>query len=157
MTESFEEFWTAEVDGLYRALTLALGNADLAREAVDEGMTRAYQRWRKVSRYDNPAGWVYRVSLNWATSRLRGRRREVVTDDFRDGPSSADASLSSLDPELRRALLELSVPARSVVVLRYLLGWTTRETASALGVAEGTVKSRLARALADLERLLEER
>ncbi|MEL6209676.1 MAG: sigma factor-like helix-turn-helix DNA-binding protein [Pseudomonadota bacterium] len=44
-----------------------------------------------------------------------------------------------------------------MVVLRYLLGWSTLDTAHALNISEGTVKSRLSRALDRLEQLLEER
>ncbi|MGI9595855.1 MAG: sigma factor-like helix-turn-helix DNA-binding protein [Acidimicrobiales bacterium] len=54
-------------------------------------------------------------------------------------------------------MARLTVDARAVVVLRYLLEWSTIDTAAALGVAQGTVKSRLARALAELETMLEER
>ena len=142
---SFEAFYRAEADGLYRALTLALGNADLAREATDEGLVRAYQHWRKISAYDNPAGWVYRVALNWARSRLRKTKREVITDDIRDV-----AAGWSTDPGLLQAIHHLPLEVRSVVVLRYLLQWSTAEVAEALEVPTGTVKSRLARALEQL-------
>lgn len=39
-------------------------------------MVRTFQHWDKIRRYDNPAGWAYRVGLNWATSRLRRRSRD---------------------------------------------------------------------------------
>lgn len=148
----FNEFYRAEADRLARALALALGDIDLAQEAVDEGMARAYQRWRKVGGYESPAGWVYRVSLNWARNRVRNRRREVLTTDWAEEPFSHE-----IDPDLEKALESLSIDARSVVVLRYLLGWSTIEAAHALGISEGTVKSRLSRALERLETLLEER
>lgn len=148
----FSGFYRAEADRLARALALALGDVDLAQEAVDEGMVRAYQRWRKVGAYDSPAGWVYRVSLNWARNRVRNRKREVLTDKWSEGSFSHD-----IDPDLEEALASLTIDARSVVVLRYLLGWSTADTASALGISEGTVKSRLSRALDRLESRLEER
>lgn len=148
----FNQFYRAEVDGLARALALALGDVDLAQEAVDEGMARAFQRWRKVGSYDSPAGWVYRVSLNWARNRVRNLRREVVTTQVSERSFSHD-----IDPDLHHALDALSIDARSVVVLRYLLGWSTSDTAKALGITQGTVKSRLSRALKRLELSLEER
>jgi RNA polymerase sigma-70 factor (ECF subfamily) len=67
-TDSFEGFYKAEADRVYRALAVTLGDRDLAREATDEAMARAYARWSKVSAHDNPGGWVFRVGLNWATS-----------------------------------------------------------------------------------------
>ncbi len=150
--DDFHNFYRDETEGLYRALALALGDADLAQEAVDEGMARAYQRWRKIGGYDNPAGWVYRVGLNWGRSRLRKTNNEVLTRSMQAGSFSHD-----IDPDLQNALAKLSIDARAVVVLRYLLGWSTADTAAALKIAEGTVKSRLSRSLSDLESMLEER
>lgn len=148
---AFEAFYRAESEGLYRALTVALGDVQLAREATDEGFVRAYQHWRKISAYDNPAGWVYRVALNWARSRLRKTKREVITDDIRQ----VAAGWTS-DPGLIDAVQNLSLEFRSVVVLRYLMQWSTAEVAEALGIPSGTVKSRLARALEQLRASLDE-
>jgi hypothetical protein len=61
-TTDFDVFYGSEHAPLYRALAMTLGDSDLAAEAIDEAMVRAYQRWAVVSRYDNPAGWVYRVA-----------------------------------------------------------------------------------------------
>ncbi len=161
---TFDNFYRAEVDGLYRALTLALGSTDLASEAVDEGMARAYQHWSKVSSHQNPAGWVYRVSLNWAISRLRKRNRERLNEDWSamattDVPQflggAGDIGPYSLDVDLVRALAKLSVEARSAVILRHLFGWSTAETAEAMSIKEGTLKSKLARALTQLRTELE--
>ena len=148
----FDEFYRREADGLARALALATGDLDLAQEAIDEGMVRAYQRWRKVGRYDNPAGWVYRVSLNWARNKIRNRKREMLTDEWLEQPVSQE-----VDVDLQRALASLSDEGRSVVVVRYILGWSTIDTAQALDISEGTVKSRLSRALDQLQVLLGER
>ncbi|MGI9623412.1 MAG: RNA polymerase sigma factor [Acidimicrobiales bacterium] len=142
---SFESFYRVEAPGLYRALSLAIGDSELAREATDEGFVRAYQNWRKIQHYDNPAGWVYRVSLNWARSRIRKTKREVITDEV-----SQSTFEHSNDPALTQALETLPIEFRSVVVLRYLLQWSTSEVAEALGVPLGTVKSRLSRALDQL-------
>lgn len=149
----FDDFYKREVDGLARALALATGDIELAHEAVDEGMVRAYQRWRKVGSYDNPAGWVYRVSLNWARNRVRNRKRETLTDEWTEDQSYSQ----EIDVDLQRALASLPDEARSVVVTRYILGWSTVDTAHALGISEGTVKSRLSRALDRLQVELGER
>lgn len=150
--QEFEAFYRAESAGLHRALTVALGNADLAREATDEGFVRAYQHWRKINRYDNPAGWVYRVGLNWARSRLRKTKREVITDDIADAATGWTHDIDLID-----AVAGLPLEFRSVVVLRYLMQWSTDEVATALDVPAGTVKSRLSRALDQLRSSLEER
>jgi RNA polymerase sigma-70 factor (ECF subfamily) len=56
------------------------------------------------------------------------------------------------DPDLQKELSALPVPQRAVIVLRVLYDWSQADTAEALGVPIGTVKSRLNRALANLER-----
>ena len=147
----FDDFYVQHLDQLYRALSLALGNPDLAHEAVDEAMARALQRWAAVGAYQSPAGWVYRVAINWARSRFKARKREVLTDRWH-----ATAVEHSSHPDLHRALDQLSTNARSVVVLRYFLGWSTDEVSEALDIAPGTVKSRLSRALDQLATILKE-
>ena len=138
---SFDEFYGRSRAELARALSLALGDVDLGVEAVDEAMARAYERWPTVSRLDRPEGWVYRVAMNWALSFLRRRRRS----DHRLYDPGADHTAIS-DPDVHAALGELDVKHRTVIVCRHLLGWSVAETAAALKVREGTVKSRLHRA-----------
>lgn len=146
--EPFETFYRAYLDRVYRALAVTLGDLQLAREATDEAMTRAYAHWRRVRSMDNPGGWAYRVGLNWATSWWRRTRRERAMIDGRDEPvaDGPDATGTAA----RTALAELPLPQRAVVVCRVLLDLSTAETAAVLKVAEGTVKSRLARALTAL-------
>jgi RNA polymerase sigma-70 factor (ECF subfamily) len=93
---------------------MTLGDSDLAAEAIDEAMVRAYQRWAVVSRYDNAAGWVYRVAVNWAVSRLRLRRRTLPA------VQAAADELRLPDPVLAEAVKRLSTSHRAVVVLRFL-------------------------------------
>jgi RNA polymerase sigma factor (sigma-70 family) len=151
--DSFESFYRGRVDSVYRALAVTLGDVGLAREATDEAMLRAYTRWEVVGSYDSPAGWVYRVGMNHATSRWRRTRRERPLSYLEDTGSSQDPP----DPAglaARHALAGLSVRYRVVVVARVLLDLSTAETAAVLGLPEGTVKSRLARALESLRREL---
>jgi len=79
--DSFESFYAASVDRVYRALAVTLGDVHRAREAADEAMARAFVRWGRVARCDNPSGWVFRVGLNWATSWRRKVRREAALPD----------------------------------------------------------------------------
>jgi len=92
----FEAFYRAHADTVRRALAVTLGDAHVAAEATDEAMTRALARWRRVSGHDSPAGWVYRVGLNWAISRWRRLRREMPLAD--DGaPLSERAATDGRD------------------------------------------------------------
>lgn len=144
---SFESFYRDRRDRLARALAMTLGDVHLAAEAADEAMARAYQRWDRVSRFDDPGAWVYRVGLNWATSVLR-RRSRAPRPAAEPGP--ADVAQPS-EPDVLAALSELDVRQRAVVVCRFYLGLSEAETAAALGVRPGTVKSRMHRALRTLQ------
>jgi RNA polymerase sigma factor (sigma-70 family) len=145
--DEFEAFYRANVDRVYRALAVTLRRDDLAREAVDEAMARAYARWPAVRHLDNPAGWVFRVGLNWATSWWRKVRRErpPAEDVAEPQPAPPDSAMLARD-----ALALLPMPQRVVVTSRILLDLTTAETAAVLGLSEGTVKSRLSRGLTAL-------
>ncbi len=141
----------AQRDRLYRAVALAVGDAALAADAIDEAMTRAYTRWERIADYASPEGWVYRVAMNVARSALRKTRRE----DLWDQPPETSVVDDQPDLELRSAIGRLPVKLRSVVVARYLLDWSTADAAEALGIPESTVKTRLKRALTRLAKDLE--
>jgi RNA polymerase sigma-70 factor (ECF subfamily) len=147
----FDAFYRRHARPLRQALCLALGDVDLGTEATDEAMARACARWDEVAAYANPPGWAYRVGLNWARSRLRRRRWR----DLRPVPDRPAPAVPH-DHDLTVALGRLTVEQRAVVVCRYLLDWSVDDTAAALDIPTGTVKSRLSRALDQLARHLED-
>lgn len=149
----FEQFYRDHVDRIHRALALSVGDTAVAREATDEAMARAYARWDRVRRLDNPGGWVFRVGLNWATSWWRKVRRERPPAEDRH-PATAAPDPAGL--AARSALERLPVSRRTVIVCRVLLDLSTAETAAVLDLTEGTVRSRLSRGLAELRAALAE-
>ncbi|MEP6298692.1 MAG: RNA polymerase sigma factor, partial [Ilumatobacter sp.] len=98
---------------------------------------------------DNPAGWVYRVGLNWGRSRWRKTHREI-SEHASDSVERPFAASEPRDPRIASALHRLSVDHRVVVVARFYLDWSEQEIAAALDIRPGTVKSRLSRALRHL-------
>lgn len=127
-----------------------------AEEAVQEAFVEAHLRWRTVSRLDDPVGWVRRVAIrrilnqnrsllrrNRAVARLAGR-----ADREESGPSLPDVDLAA-------AIRRLPVRQRIALVLHHLDGLPVREVAEAMDVAEGTVKSQLHDARANLRTMLE--
>lgn len=150
----FITFYELHRPPLRKALALTLGDLGLAEEAVDEALARALLRWDDLAQYERPEGWVYRVGLNWARDAFRKRRYEILSEIE---PDSVRSEARPIDVDLIEALGKLSERLRSVVVARYYLDWSTLEVATALKIPEGTVKSRLSRALNQLHGELEER
>ena len=87
--------------------------------------------------------------MKWARSWLRRRRREIEKRPLLNFDKFFVDEL--LDVDLERALDTLSPQSRAVVVARFFMDWSIDETADALGVRPGTVKSRLNRALKQLQ------
>lgn len=148
VTEGFDAFYRRAWQAIYRAVAVIVGHSDLAREATDEAMTRAFARWSAVSRMENPEGWVYRVAVNWARSKQRRQRLALMKPIPTIGGAQADRLP---DPDLHAAITRLPDHHKDVVVARYLLDMSEVATAQAFGIPRGTVKSRLSRALATLK------
>ena len=141
----FEGFYRVSWLLVYRPLAATLGDADLASEAVDEAMVRAFSRWDAVRKAGNPEGWVYRVAYRWAVDRLR-RRRRLSALLPRLGLRYHDVE-HLVEPGLDAALAVLPIEQRAVVVLASAFDWSENEIADALSIRPGTVKSRLHRGL----------
>jgi RNA polymerase sigma factor (sigma-70 family) len=148
---SFETFYAVARPRIFRAIALVLDNSDVALDATEEAMTRAAERWHDVGGYDNPAGWVYRVALNWARTHLRGIARERNRLMFEPGYEH-----TLPDPQLIEAVRALPTRYRAVVVARFFLDWSVDETARVLQIPTGTVKTRTHRALQRLRSAIEE-
>jgi DNA-directed RNA polymerase specialized sigma24 family protein len=149
----FTEFYRQSRDACFRAVLVSAGDQDTAQDLVDEAFARAWASWRTVSRHPAPAAWVVRTALNANISRWRRRHREVPVPDpglVADFPAVPWDSRGPGDPRIRAALMRLPVRQRQVVALRLFLDLDTRRTAQVLGIAPGTVKEHLGRALASL-------
>lgn len=149
VADSFEVFYRDRWHRIYRAVAVAVRDSDLAKEAVDEAMARAFERWHAVAKMSNPEGWVYRVAMNWATSRLRRNRLRV-----REMEAPAVTYQPDPEPGVVAAVRSLPRRQRDVVIARCLLDMSEVDTAEALGIPVGTVKSRLSRGLARLKEAL---
>lgn len=123
-----------------------------AEDLAQTTLVRCYTAWPSVVAADNRAAYVYRMLLNCLRDSKRrrwwGERPTERLPQERSGPD-AITGVDTTDA-VHRALAGLGKPQRDVVVLRYFAGLSEAETAEALGVPAGTVKSRLSRALAAL-------
>lgn len=152
--EGFDEFYRDNWDAIYRTITLTIRDADLAKEAVDEAMVRALSDWHQIRSGPNPSGWVYRTAFNWSVDQIRKRKRAIR---FRTAGETAHWDPDTSDPDLTEMINSLTMDQRAVLVLRVVQDLSQEEVAEVLGVPVGTVKSRLARALAALRLEVEEK
>jgi RNA polymerase sigma-70 factor, ECF subfamily len=156
--EDFDRLYRDSHGRVLRTLLGVLRDRPAAEECVQEAFVRAFQAWPRW-RPDAPAeAWVHRIALNVAISHRRRERLRTlgqVVLHLGHFPASATAPDPAQSAELLTALRCLPPPQAAVLVLRFSHGYTNREIAAALGVAESTIASRLSAAKARLRRELE--
>lgn len=139
-TGSFTDFVGEVEPRLHTALVGSLG-LDQAREATAEALAYAWEHWDRVSKMENPAGYLYRV----ARTKARKLRKRPLT--LPEAPSS---EMPWVEPELPGALVRLSESQRVVVLLVNSFGWTQAEVAEVLGITHGAVQKHNERGLEKL-------
>lgn len=148
---AFRDVFEKQQPALTRLAFAICGNWSSAEECVADAIGRTWVRWDS-GHVENLDTYVRRAVVNTAVGlvRRRGRRRRLRApgENLAQGPEDAVAG----GDWARRAVLRLPPKHREVVVLRYLDDRSDREIAALLGVPEGTVKSRLSRALEALRR-----
>jgi RNA polymerase sigma-70 factor (ECF subfamily) len=153
---AYEELVRRHQRAAIRIAYVTTGIADEAEDAAQEGFVKAYHALPRFRPGAPFRPWILRIVANEARNRRRsaGRRARLalrLAEDRRSGdaaPSPEQAVLAVEDRrELVAALSALREADRLVIAYRYLVGLSEADTASALGVARGTVKSRLSRAL----------
>jgi RNA polymerase sigma-70 factor, ECF subfamily len=138
------------------ALGMCRSRAD-AEDAAQDTFVRAYKALRKFDAARlaelRESAWLHRICLN--VCRTRAQRLRVVSE-LPDSVASSDrgGAVVAERLDLETALAELTMPQRSAVVLRHVVGLSTAEAASVMELPENTVKSHLARGLAVLRRRL---
>ena len=149
----------------FRTAYVITGSSADAEDAAQEGFVKAYRALATFRAGAEPRPWLLRIVANEARNRARsaGRRHQLelrLAEDFRPGDAAPSPEAAALAAEDRRRLLalvnQLSVEDRLVIASRYFLELSGDETAAALGIPEGTVKSRLSRALSRLRERAEE-
>jgi RNA polymerase sigma-70 factor (ECF subfamily) len=143
----------------FRAAYLVTGSAAEAEDAAQEGFVKA---WQALPRFREGAPfrpWLLAIVTNEARNRRRaaGRQAALALRALEPPPEGPDETASAhADHErLLRIVGGLSEEHRLVIGYRYFLDLSEEETAEALGIPRGTVKSRLARALERLREQME--
>lgn len=147
-------------DRMTRVASAILGNRADADDALQETLVaiwRELPRLRAVAQFD---AWADRILVNACRLVLRRRGRQSVREIQPSGTEPARAAVPSASDAMvaadafNRAFASLDVDARALLVLRHLEGRSIAEIALALGVPEGTAKSRLFTARRALEAAL---
>lgn len=150
----------AHQQAVFRLAYLLLGDADDAEDIAQETFLRA---WNHLKRFDETRPlrpWLLSIAANLSRNRRRsaGRYVSALMRAFREQPKASlldEISAQKTEAnQLWRAVQHLDMPDQQIVYLRYFLDLPVSETAEVLQIAEGTVKSRLSRALEKLRKII---
>ena len=155
--DAFAALVDARLARLDAAARLILRDGELARDAVQEALIRAWRDLRALRDPDRFDAWLRRLLVHACYDQLRRDRRrpievELLSLDLQVIPDQS-AETAARD-ELAHAFRRLDPDQRLVLVLHYYLDLPLPEVASAIGIPVGTAKSRLARALTALRSVL---
>lgn len=153
---AFDEFVSRGSPTLYRLAYLLIGDRGHAEDALQLALLRTAQRWQ-VAR-EAPDAYARRIIVNLSRDRYRHLSRRVPEyplDEAVGLPLARDHADGLIGREtVIHALRALPVRQREVVVMRFFADLPVPDTAAALGLSDGTVKSHTSRALARLRELL---
>ena len=159
---AWESLMATHQEAVFRLAYLLLGDPDEAEDVAQESFLRA---WRHLASFDlaRPLRpWLLSIGANLARNRRRsaGRYFAALTRAWRDEPVSEgieeQSSRSVQATELWKAVQKMNILDQQIVYLRYFLDLPVAETAQTLQIPEGTVKSRLSRALEKLREIIQE-
>jgi RNA polymerase sigma-70 factor (ECF subfamily) len=123
-------------------LTAGTNDPELAADCVQEAFVRAHVRWRRLRRYEDPVGWVRRVAMNLLRDQhRRSKRKDRALARLAAVPAAPEGG--PRHDGLGELLGELPPQQRTAVALYYVEDLSVAEIASAMGLAEGSVKSHL--------------
>ena len=152
----FHYFFERHYAELARLAHLLTGEKDVADDLAADALVALWQRWDRLRAAQHPVAYARGVVANlarqWTRSRVRERRRIALfwslDAEHVDGPDVAVVQ------DVRAALTRLPFRKRACVVMRHALDLSEKDTAAALGISVGTVKSQTSKGMAELERLL---
>ncbi|MEU1281818.1 SigE family RNA polymerase sigma factor [Streptomyces sp. NPDC005805] len=147
----FRDFVAARWPRMLRTAHLLTGHHHDAEDLVQAALAKAYVKWDRVRRAEDPDSYVWRIMINTHRDRLRRvRLREWLTTRIPESAAPDRADAVTERGAVLDALAQLTPRQRTVVVLRYLEDRSESEVAALLGTGVGTVRTHVARALGKL-------
>src|SRR5262245_3693188 len=144
--EAFERLVRPAFDRLYAVARRILRDPDLAEDAVQTTLERAWRELRGLRDPDRFPAWLHRLLVNSCRDEARRVRRRPIEVPWLaiDRPAEGDAATTLAERDaLERAFLRLSVEQRAALVLTHYVGLPAAEVAAVCGVPTGTIYSRL--------------
>jgi RNA polymerase sigma-70 factor (ECF subfamily) len=147
---AFEEFYETERERLFRALLLVTHDSAEAEDLMQEAFIRMWERWDRVGRLEEPVGYLFKTALNLHRSVLR--RAVAATKRSLRPTAEHDPFEKVIDhDEAVRSLAALTPRQRAAVVVTELLGYSSEEAGTILGIRPGTVRTLTMQARAALQ------
>ncbi len=142
--QTFGDFFQSHQARLFKALWLITRNRHEAEEIAQEAFLRVWEKWPRVESMDDPVAYLYRTAMN--VFRNRARRAALALRRV-TGFARSDDELAAVEArdEAVRALAHATPGQRAALVLTELLGLSSEEAATALGVKSSTVRVQVAR------------
>ncbi|TCR12454.1 SigE family RNA polymerase sigma factor [Streptomyces sp. BK205] len=152
----FHAFFERHYAELSRLAHLLTGESDAADDLAADALLALWQRWDRVRAAEHPAAYARGVVANLARTRIRGtvrERRRIALFWSQRAEKVENPDVAGV-VDVREALRRLPFRKRACVVLRHAFDLSEKDTALALGVSVGTVKSQTSKGMAELQRLL---
>jgi RNA polymerase sigma-70 factor (sigma-E family) len=153
VAEGFAQFVEARERALQRTAYLLTGDWALAEDLVQTALARAWPRWERITRLDDPEIYVRKVLVNtwstWNRRRWRGEKPSAAVPDTTAAAGDV-AEEVTVRVGLRAALGSLTPRQRAVLVLRIYDDLPEAQVAHLMNCAIGTVKATMSQALAKL-------
>ncbi|MEE1941561.1 SigE family RNA polymerase sigma factor [Streptomyces sp. TRM 70361] len=155
-TEEFHAFFDHHYSELSRFAYLLLGDAEGADDLAADALVAVWRRWDRACADGEPVAYARGVVAAMARTRARSQQRERrrVALFWSHRPDRINDPDVPAVLDVRQALARLPLRKRACVVLRHAFDLSEKETARALGISVGTVKSQTSRGIAELERML---
>ena len=147
---AFNELMRAHEDRVFSVCLRIMGDREKALDAAQETFLTLFRKAGQFKGESALGTWIYRIAVNTCYDQLRKAKRrpsEHLPDHVDPSDPSAEDAMESaaLRPDIEEALKALPAEFRAAVVLSDLEGLSMPETANALGIPVGTVKSRVFR------------
>lgn len=151
----FEQYYRQVYQDLYRFALYTLGNPQDAEDAVSEAVVDAYQGFQKLRNQESFRPWIFKI----LSVKCKRKLKEYVNKTLELGDSFEDKSQREWNIEesqdVRDAFFTLNKEERLIVAMSVFGGYNSREMGEILKLREGTVRSKLSRALDKMQKKLE--